>query len=100
MRRHGLRCFRVVGETEGTRRAERTQRRADATTTAYNEQVLKLTDSQWWAIWLTVGLLGVAWILDPTSRVTGEPIPVPFWARVLTVAVPVALLRLWQKRSQ
>jgi hypothetical protein len=62
--------------------------------------VLELTGNQWWGIWLTVGLLGVAWILDPTSRVTGEPIPVPLWARVLTVAVAVALLRLWQKRSQ
>ena len=65
-----------------------------------NEHVLKLTDNQWWALWLTVGLLGIAWILDPTSRVTGEPIPVPLWVRVLTVAVPLALLRLWQKRSQ
>ena len=67
---------------------------------AYNEHVLKLTDNHWSAIWLTVGLLGVAWIIDPTSRVTGEPIPVPLWVRILTVAVPMALLRLWQKRSE
>jgi len=45
-----------------------------------NEHVLKLTDNQWWGIWSPWGF-GIAWIMDPTSRVTGEPIPSPCGSR-------------------